>query len=196
MVTNKKVTMETDDEVAVVTRRLTAGYFQSRTTNKLGGNSTGNRGPRMEYWPCAFFQRFFSTKFDQVVVDCEHIWVCGTDIRICRNCAMFGRFFGPIIGKYVQPAMISWMPGFAGLYRYAALIPLEYGYTMPLESILWAAPKKKTSYSKKRMRQATKGLRDIQHLNYCSACGKKKLAHTLCLFCYKEIKEFIKSRCK
>ncbi|EMR09563.1 ribosomal protein L32 [Pneumocystis murina B123] len=109
---------------------------------------------------------------------------------------MFGVFLGLIIEKYVQPTIISWIPTFISTGKYSALIPMKYGYGMSFESILWAAPKKKTSYSKKRMRQATKGLRDIQHLNYCSACGKKKLAHTLCLFCYKEIKEFIKSKYK
>ncbi|KTW27025.1 ribosomal protein L32 [Pneumocystis carinii B80] len=105
-------------------------------------------------------------------------------------------FFGRIIEKYVYPEKMSWTGIFAGMGRYTGIIPIKYDYEMYFEPILWAAPKKKTSYSKKRMRQAGKGLKDIQHFSYCSSCGKKKLAHTLCIFCYKEVKEFIKSRFK
>ena len=52
------------------------------------------------------------------------------------------------------------------------------------ESILRAAPKKKTSHRKKRQRfLAGKGLKDVTALNKCSACGNVKRAHLLCPFC-------------
>jgi large subunit ribosomal protein L32 len=54
------------------------------------------------------------------------------------------------------------------------------------ESILRAVPKKKTSHMKKRHRQmAGKGLKDVESLNKCSACGHIKRAHLLCPFCVK-----------
>ena len=52
------------------------------------------------------------------------------------------------------------------------------------ESILRAVPKKKTSHRKKRQRfMAGKGLKDVESLNKCSACGNIKRAHLLCPYC-------------
>ena len=56
------------------------------------------------------------------------------------------------------------------------------------DSILKAVPKKKTTHSKTRMRSATKGLKDRTDINNCSACGKPKLAHTICLDCFTSIR--------
>ncbi|KAI9829749.1 MAG: hypothetical protein M1819_005986 [Sarea resinae] len=58
------------------------------------------------------------------------------------------------------------------------------------ESILRAVPKKKTSHMKKRHRQmAGKALKDVTHLNKCSACGNVKRAHLLCPYCVQSIKD-------
>ncbi|KAL1922067.1 mitochondrial 54S ribosomal protein bL32m [Calcarisporiella thermophila] len=57
---------------------------------------------------------------------------------------------------------------------------------------LWAAPKKKTSHSKKRMRASNKGLHDRTDIVTCPACGRGKRMHHICLYCYREIKEKIK----
>ncbi|TGZ85573.1 WD40 repeat-like protein [Ascodesmis nigricans] len=69
----------------------------------------------------------------------------------------------------------------------AFAVPLGLSLNLPsllpgiFESILRAVPKKKTSHSKKRMRQlAGKALKDVTALNRCSACGKVKRSHMLC----------------
>lgn len=58
-----------------------------------------------------------------------------------------------------------------------------------LEPILWAAPKKKTSHSKKRMRASNKGLPIKENVTTCPACGSNKLLHHLCGNCYSDIKK-------
>ncbi|KAI8356193.1 hypothetical protein BD560DRAFT_406808 [Blakeslea trispora] len=58
-----------------------------------------------------------------------------------------------------------------------------------LESILWAAPKKKTSHSKKRMRASNKGLKQKENVTTCPACGSNKLLHHLCGHCYGDLKK-------
>lgn len=93
-----------------------------------------------------------------------------------------------------QSIRVPWTPILVDTMQNRDPLCIENGSEVLSTAILWAAPKKKTSYSKKRMRQATKGLKDLYNLNECPACGRKKLAHTLCLFCFREIKEFIKSR--
>lgn len=62
-----------------------------------------------------------------------------------------------------------------------------------LEPILWAAPKKKTSHSKKRMRASNKGLPIKENITSCPACGTNKLLHHLCGNCYSDIKKKSKS---
>ncbi|KAF9978361.1 hypothetical protein BGZ73_002744 [Actinomortierella ambigua] len=58
-----------------------------------------------------------------------------------------------------------------------------------LPSIVWASvPKHRTSHSKKRMRQATKGLKVQKNIVDCPACGRPKLMHHLCTHCYREMK--------
>ncbi|KAF8932171.1 hypothetical protein CPC16_001476 [Podila verticillata] len=58
-----------------------------------------------------------------------------------------------------------------------------------IPSIVFAAvPKSKTSHSKKRMRQATKGLKEQKNIVQCPGCGQAKLMHHLCTHCYKDMK--------
>ncbi|KAF9582329.1 hypothetical protein BGW38_000347 [Lunasporangiospora selenospora] len=58
-----------------------------------------------------------------------------------------------------------------------------------LPSIVWASvPKSKTSHSKKRMRQATKGLKEKHNIVQCPGCGNSKMMHHLCSHCYKDMK--------
>ncbi|BFZ54235.1 hypothetical protein PYCC9005_001268 [Savitreella phatthalungensis] len=57
------------------------------------------------------------------------------------------------------------------------------------ESIWRAVPKKKTSHSKTRMRSSGKGLQDKLNINNCPACGKPKLAHTVCGTCFERIRK-------
>ncbi|KAF9175363.1 hypothetical protein BGX21_003624 [Mortierella sp. AD011] len=58
-----------------------------------------------------------------------------------------------------------------------------------LPSIVWASvPKSKTSHSKKRMRQATKGLKEQNNIVQCPGCGQAKLMHHLCTHCYRDMK--------
>ncbi|KAL0079195.1 hypothetical protein J3Q64DRAFT_1764477 [Phycomyces blakesleeanus] len=58
-----------------------------------------------------------------------------------------------------------------------------------LEPFLWAAPKKKTSHSKKRMRASNKGLPTKENVVGCPGCGNSKLLHHLCKHCYGDIKQ-------
>ncbi|KAG0348655.1 hypothetical protein BG004_004591 [Podila humilis] len=58
-----------------------------------------------------------------------------------------------------------------------------------IPSIVFASvPKSKTSHSKKRMRQATKGLKEQKNIVQCPGCGQAKLMHHLCTHCYKDMK--------
>ncbi|KAG1437786.1 hypothetical protein G6F56_012936 [Rhizopus delemar] len=63
-----------------------------------------------------------------------------------------------------------------------------------LEAFLWAAPKKKTSHSKKRMRASNKGLQQKENITSCPACGSNKLLHHLCGNCYSDIKKKAKAQ--
>lgn len=56
-----------------------------------------------------------------------------------------------------------------------------------LSPILWAAPKKRTSHSRKRLRMTNKWLKPIYHYTFCTKCGNPKLPHVLCGTCFKEI---------
>ena len=53
-------------------------------------------------------------------------------------------------------------------------------------TVLWAAPKKRTSHSKKRLRFTNKWLKPVHHYTFCSQCGNPKLLHVLCGHCFKE----------
>ncbi|RKP36443.1 zinc-binding ribosomal protein, partial [Dimargaris cristalligena] len=57
------------------------------------------------------------------------------------------------------------------------------------EAFLWAVPKKKTTHSRSRMRQSNKALKDRHDIHTCPACGKNKLSHHICLYCYSELKQ-------
>lgn len=58
-----------------------------------------------------------------------------------------------------------------------------------IPSIVFAAvPKSKSSHSKKRMRQATKGLKEQKNIVQCPGCGQAKLMHHLCTHCYRGMK--------
>ncbi|RPA81350.1 hypothetical protein BJ508DRAFT_414792 [Ascobolus immersus RN42] len=62
-----------------------------------------------------------------------------------------------------------------------------------LESLLRAVPKKKTTHSKKRMRQlAGKGLKEDISLVRCPACGNVKRSHIFCPHCFDRIKAIFK----
>ena len=52
------------------------------------------------------------------------------------------------------------------------------------DSVLRAAPKKKTSHMKKRHRQmAGKALKDVQNVKTCPVCGNIRRTHVLCSHC-------------
>ena len=58
-----------------------------------------------------------------------------------------------------------------------------------LGPFLLAAPKKKTSHSKKRMRSANKQLKDKSNFTMCPICGQLKMLHHLCLNCYQDFRK-------
>jgi len=64
-----------------------------------------------------------------------------------------------------------------------------------LDGLLKAVPKKKTSHSRKRMRQlAGKALKDNIALNNCPGCGAAKRAHYLCPDCVQDIRDMWKAQ--
>ena len=79
--------------------------------------------------------------------------------------------------------------------RATALIPCVSGalkteeIVSPTGIYLFAAPKKRRSHSKKRMRMAHKWPQNINHYTVCSLCGNPKLFHVLCAHCLKKTLE-------
>lgn len=60
----------------------------------------------------------------------------------------------------------------------------------PWDGLVWmAAPKKRVSHSRVRMRMAHKYLKPIRHYATCATCGNFKLMHVLCGHCLKETLE-------
>lgn len=79
---------------------------------------------------------------------------------------------------------------------------LGWSITFPWDNdngIVWAAvPKKKVSYSRRRMRQlaSEKHLKPLRNLNRCPSCGHYKRAHTLCMNCVTQIQNMWKAEAK
>ncbi|KAJ1680413.1 hypothetical protein EV182_000068 [Spiromyces aspiralis] len=61
------------------------------------------------------------------------------------------------------------------------------------ESILWAAPKQRTSHSKKRMRASNKALKNRKDIVPCPGCGRPKLMAHVCQHCYKDLRRTMKN---
>ncbi len=55
--------------------------------------------------------------------------------------------------------------------------------------LLWGVPKKRTSYSKKRLRNSHKQLKPKTNITVCKKCQGLKLLHTLCPYCLKKTLE-------
>jgi ribosomal protein L32 len=56
-----------------------------------------------------------------------------------------------------------------------------------INAFLWmAAPKKKTSHARKRLRQLNKQLKNLTSIYPCPLCGHAKRTHRLCLNCLKQ----------
>lgn len=61
------------------------------------------------------------------------------------------------------------------------------------DGLLLAAPKKKVSHQKRRQKllgPAKKQLKVLNNLNRCPSCGHYKRAHTLCMNCVIEVKNY------
>ena len=59
----------------------------------------------------------------------------------------------------------------------------------PLEGdavVLFAAPKGRTSHSRKRKRMTHKWLKNIDNYTICSSCGNARLLHVLCGYCLRK----------
>lgn len=67
------------------------------------------------------------------------------------------------------------------------LSPRSGGHDINEGGFLWmAAPKRRTSHSKKRMRMTNKWLKPIQNYTFCQTCGNPKLLNVLCGYCFKD----------
>lgn len=78
------------------------------------------------------------------------------------------------------------------LFRYWSAIfglsPTSHGSCSSLEwdGILMAAPKKRTTRSKKRLRMTHKWPKNKRGIDVCFYCGRAKLMHFLCKHCLEE----------
>jgi ribosomal protein L32 len=70
----------------------------------------------------------------------------------------------------------------------AVLPPLEGGEKLGLswDGVMWAVPKKRTSYTRKRIRNGRKYLKPRINYMTCPDCKNLKLLHMLCGHCFKE----------
>ncbi|KAJ1924006.1 hypothetical protein IWQ60_005497 [Tieghemiomyces parasiticus] len=75
----------------------------------------------------------------------------------------------------------------AGIQSYGESLRQRVGQFLE-EAILRAVPKKHTTHSRRRMRDSNKAIKDRKDINKCPACGRNKLMHHLCLYCYGDIK--------
>ncbi|KAI8059650.1 hypothetical protein BC940DRAFT_313265 [Gongronella butleri] len=103
-----------------------------------------------------------------------------------------------VLGSVAQPARASLRPAASPLASLSQWLNGNVNgntFQVPawLGPILWAAPKKKTSHSKKRMRASNKGLQQKENITACPACGNHKLMHHLCKHCYGDIKQQAKN---
>lgn len=60
------------------------------------------------------------------------------------------------------------------------------GLDLGWDGIMWAVPKKRTSYTRKRVRNAPKYLKPKLNYITCADCKNLKLLHVLCGYCLKE----------
>ncbi|KAL4946192.1 hypothetical protein BDV06DRAFT_182930 [Aspergillus oleicola] len=95
-----------------------------------------------------------------------------------------------------SPFFASGLPSQPSIFLSAVLQPAAFALNIPgilsdlWDSVLRAAPKKKTSHMKKRHRQmAGKALKDVKNLNTCPSCGQIKRSHVLCQTCVENIKK-------
>ncbi len=63
---------------------------------------------------------------------------------------------------------------------------MEQELNTPWDGILWGVPKKRTSYTKKRLRNAHKYLKPRCDFVVCPKCRNLKLLHVLCEHCLKQ----------
>ena len=59
-------------------------------------------------------------------------------------------------------------------------------FSLEWDGILMAAPKKRTTRSKKRLRMTHKWPKNKRGIDVCFYCGRPKLMHFLCKYCVEE----------
>ncbi|KAG7881407.1 hypothetical protein KL938_003537 [Ogataea parapolymorpha] len=85
-----------------------------------------------------------------------------------------------------------WAPAESFLDRLRNKLPSKLLPSFLDNGLVLAAPKKKTSHMKRRLRLYTPGSKQIKpnhNLNRCPSCGKYKRSHFLCMSCFFEIKQ-------
>ncbi|KAJ5086308.1 WD domain protein [Penicillium alfredii] len=86
----------------------------------------------------------------------------------------------------VSGVFLDSIPRSIGSSLWAISLPVPSLLSDLWDSVLRAAPKKKTSHMKRRHRQlAGKALKDVHGLSKCPACGQIKRSHVLCPHCVK-----------
>lgn len=82
---------------------------------------------------------------------------------------------------------------------FPSMFPNEASGSLAGEGILNAAPKKKPSYRRTRQKRLAPGDKQIQpleNLGRCPACGRVKRSHFMCMYCFAEIRTFLKEKKK
>jgi large subunit ribosomal protein L32 len=106
-----------------------------------------------------------------------------------------------LMGQLLKPKSLP-LPGLPSMLP--SLLPglrLGGSITFPWSDngIVWASvPKKKVSYSRRRMRQlaSDKHIKPLRNLNRCPSCGHYKRAHTLCMNCVTQIQNMWKAEAR
>ena len=94
-----------------------------------------------------------------------------------------------------------WTSNLSILRHWSAIFGLsptrDGSFSLDWDGILMAAPKKRTTRSKKRLRMTHKWPKNKRGIDVCFYCGRPKLMHFLCKYCLEEtLKETAKIRKK
>jgi ribosomal protein L32 len=80
-------------------------------------------------------------------------------------------------GKSASEVIPSVVLGLNVSYQQTVAQASDFVESLIQNILLFAVPKSKVSHSKKRMRSASKGLKNLKNIQQCPSCGTQKLQH-------------------
>lgn len=150
----------------------TSWSIRSRSTNFAGKILSGKGGEKMASQSCNLFRRI-STLTSMWRGICQAFSYPSPPSKSFPPLAMGGLFHPS--SPYPQPAC-SFERGKAA----DLVFPWHSGV------VLFAAPKKRTSHSRKRKRMTSKWLKNIVNYTICPECGNARRLHVLCGYCLRK----------